>query len=628
MSRLLRLTTAGSVDDGKSTLIGRLLYDVKAIYEDQLAAIHRTSVERGHATTDLALLTDGLRAEREQGITIDVAYRYFATPKRKFIIADTPGHVQYTRNMVTGASNAHLAVILVDARHGLVEQSRRHAFLSSLLGIPRLVVCVNKMDLVGWSVDRFEEIRVDFMAFADKLGVTDVTFIPISALFGDNVVTSSDVMPWYEGLPLLSHLEEVDIGGDDNLADPRFPVQYVIRPQSSGYEDYRGYAGTVASGIFRPGDEVVVLPSGLSSRVARIETPRGPVDEAFANMAVTMLLEDHLDISRGDMLCRPHNRPPATHHVEATVCWTDDRRPLRSGDALVIKHTTRTVRAAVEGMSFRLDVNSLDQDDRANRLDLNEIGRVTLRTTEPLCVDDYRTNRATGSIILIDPATSATSGAGMIRLMPGGKTSSNVVRHTGNLTREVRFRALGSEGATVLFTGLSGSGKSTVAAIVEEVLVGRGQPVLLLDGDNLRMALCGDLGFSDEDRSEQLRRAGEVARLVAETGVIVLMSLISPFAEDRRRLRMSHQAVALPFFEVFMDTPLAECERRDPKGLYAKARQGVITGFTGIDSPYEPPPDPELVLRSSEQSPSDLAERLIGLLDESLGLKQLRPVGV
>jgi len=411
---LLRFATAGSVDDGKSTLIGRLLYDSKAIFEDQLESVERTSRQLGHDYTDLALLTDGLRAEREQGITIDVAYRYFATPKRKFIIADTPGHIQYTRNMVTGASTADLALVLIDARKGILEQSRRHAFLASLLRIPHLVLCVNKMDLVDYDQGRFDEIKSEFRDFATKLDVADLTFIPISALHGDNVVDRSANTPWYEGSPLLHHLEEVFIASDRNLIDVRLPVQYVLRPKNDEFHDYRGYAGTVAGGVLKPGDEVVVLPSGFTSTIESIDTLDGPVAEAFPPMAVSVRLADDIDVSRGDMICRPQNQPQVDQEIEALVCWMDERSALRQGSKLWIKHTTSDARAMVRDLHYRLDVNTLHRDEAADMLDLNEIGRVSLRTTQPLFFDDYRRNRTTGSFILVDEATNATAGAGMI----------------------------------------------------------------------------------------------------------------------------------------------------------------------------------------------------------------------
>lgn len=411
---LLRFATAGSVDDGKSTLIGRLLYDTKTIFADQLEAVEAASASRGDEYTNLALLTDGLRAEREQGITIDVAYRYFATPRRKFIIADTPGHIQYTRNMVTGASTADLALILVDARKGLVEQSRRHAFLTSLLRVPHLVLCVNKMDLVDWDKDVYERIADEFTSFAAKLDVPDLTIIPISALNGDNIASRSENSPWYEGPSLLHHLEHVHIASDRNLVDVRFPVQYVIRPQSTTVTDYRGYAGQVASGVLKPGDEVMVLPSGLTSTIASIDTADGPVDEAFPPMSVTVRLSDEIDISRGDLICRPHNAPAVAQDIEAMVCWMDESAPLRVGAKYTIKHTTRTARTVVRGLQYRLDVNTLHRDDSADGLQLNEIGRVRLRTTVPLLADEYRRNRTTGGFILIDESTNRTVGAGMI----------------------------------------------------------------------------------------------------------------------------------------------------------------------------------------------------------------------
>ncbi|GAB3065826.1 sulfate adenylyltransferase subunit CysN [Micromonospora schwarzwaldensis] len=411
---LLRFATAGSVDDGKSTLIGRLLYDTKSLFSDQLAAVEAVSAARGDEYTNLALLTDGLRAEREQGITIDVAYRYFATPRRKFIIADTPGHIQYTRNMVTGASTADLALILVDARKGLVEQSRRHAFLCSLLRVPHLVLCVNKMDLVDWSQEVFERIADEFTAFAAKLDAPDLTVVPISALRGDNIVTRSENMPWYEGPSLLHHLERVHIASDRNLVDVRFPVQYVIRPQSTTVTDYRGYAGQVASGVLKPGDEVMVLPSGFTSRIASVETADGPVDEAFPPMSVTVRLTDEIDISRGDLICRPNNAPMVAQDIEAMVCWMDESRPLQVGGRYAIKHTTRSARTIVRELHYRLDVNSLHRDETAAELKLNEIGRVRLRTTVPLLADEYRRNRTTGGFVIIDEATNRTVGAGMI----------------------------------------------------------------------------------------------------------------------------------------------------------------------------------------------------------------------
>jgi bifunctional enzyme CysN/CysC len=608
---LLRLATAGSVDDGKSTLIGRLLYDSKAVMEDQLASVQRTSKERGHDYTDLALVTDGLRAEREQGITIDVAYRYFATPRRKFIIADTPGHIQYTRNMVTGTSTAQLAIVLVDARHGLLEQSRRHAFLASLLGIAHIVLAVNKMDLIGWDREQFEMIRDDFHAFAARLDVHDVTTIPLSALHGDNVVIKSDHTPWYEGPALLSHLEEVYIAGDRNLVDVRFPVQYVIRPQTHEHQDHRSYAGTVASGVMRPGDDVVVLPGGKSSRITGIEGPGGAVDEAFPPMAVAIRLADDIDISRGDLIARPNNHPRAAQDFDATVCWMADESTLEPGREYLIKHTTRTTRAKVTALEYRLDVNTLHRDKSATALKLNELGRISLRTRVPLLLDEYTRNSATGSFILIDPNSNGTVAAGMVLRDTGADTASpNTVRHRSLVTAGDRL----SRGRTVWFTGLSGSGKSSVAMLVEQKLLERGVPAYVLDGDNLRHGLNADLGFSMADRAENLRRLAHVATLLADSGQIVLVPAISPLAEHRELARRIHAEAGTDFFEVFCDTPLQDCERRDPKGLYAKARAGLITHFTGIDSPYQRPKNPDLRL-TPDHPPDELAEMVIELLE-------------
>jgi bifunctional enzyme CysN/CysC len=612
MATLLRLATAGSVDDGKSTLIGRLLYDSKAVMEDQLAAVERTSRERGNDYTDLALVTDGLRSEREQGITIDVAYRYFATPKRKFIIADTPGHLQYTRNMVTGTSTAQLAIVLVDARHGLLEQSRRHAFLASLLGIQHIVLAVNKMDLIDWDQTRFDEIRDEFHAFAARLDIHDVMTIPMSALKGDNVVTKSSNTPWYEGPALLSHLEEVYIAGDRNLIDVRFPVQYVIRPQTREHADHRSYAGTVASGVMRPGDEIIVLPAGKTSRITAIDGPNGPVDEAFPPMAVSVSLADDIDISRGDMIARVSNQPDATREFDATVCWMADETSLEPGRDYVIKHTTRTTRAKVTALDYRLDVNTLHRDRSATVLKLNELGRITLRTQTPLLLDEYSRNAATGSFILIDPATNGTIAAGMVRdTVPAAQRAAtpNTVKHESLVTAEDRR----SKGRTVWLTGLSGSGKSSVAVLVEQKLLEIGIPAYVLDGDNLRHGLNADLGFTMDDRAENNRRLAHIATLMADAGLTVLVPAISPLEGHRDLARKVHDGRGFGFFEVFCDTPLADCEKRDPKGLYAKARAGEITHFTGIDSPYERPKKPDLRL-TPEWTPDELAQQVIDML--------------
>ncbi|BDU06442.1 adenylyl-sulfate kinase [Nocardia cyriacigeorgica] len=606
MTTLLRLATAGSVDDGKSTLIGRLLFDSKTLFTDQLDAVERTSRDRGEDYPNLALLTDGLRAEREQGITIDVAHRYFATPRRKFIIADTPGHIQYTRNMVTGASTADLALVLVDARKGVVEQTRRHAFLAGLLGIPHLVLCVNKMDLVDWSQQRFTEIREEFAGFASKLDVTDLTFVPMSALHGDNIVHRGTSMPWYEGTPLLHHLEEVHIASDRNLIDARLPVQYVIRSHTP---EFRGYAGTIAGGVFKPGDEVTVLPSGLNTTVRSIFGPGGrPIDEAFPPQAVTVQLSDELDVSRGDLICRPANRPQVGRDLDAMVCWFAEDATLTPGATYTLRHTTRSTPVEVRTLDYRLDVNTLHRDENATALSLNEIGRVQLRTRQPLLFDPYRRNRTTGSFLLVDDATGNTVAGGMIT--GPSLPSSRVVWHSTAVEREERA----TRGMTVWLTGLSGSGKSTVAVELERRLVASGRPAFLLDGDNLRHGLNSDLGFSAEDRVENIRRVGEVARLFAEAGVIAIVSLISPYRADRDRARAVHEAAGIPFLEVFVDTPLEVCESRDPKGMYAKARAGEIRDFTGVDAPYEHPLTPGLVLRPADGDPAAMASTVLAVL--------------
>jgi bifunctional enzyme CysN/CysC len=558
-------------------------------------------------------VTDGLRSEREQGITIDVAYRYFATAKRKFIIADTPGHLQYTRNMVTGASTAQLVIVLVDARHGLLEQSRRHAFLASLLGVQHIVLAVNKMDLIDWDQERYTWIRDEFHAFAARLDIHDVTTIPISALNGDNVVTKSARAPWYDGPPLLSHLEDVYIAGDRNLVDVRFPVQYVIRPQTREHADHRSYAGTVASGIMRPGDEVVVLPGGRTSHITAIDGPEGPVSEAFPPMAVSISLADDIDISRGDLLARPQNQPEVTTEFDAMVCWMADEAALEPGRDYVIKHTTRTTRARVIALDYRLDVNTLHRDKSATALKLNELGRVSLRTQVPLLLDEYSRNAATGSFILIDPETNVTVAAGMVRDTAPAATRAatpNTVRHQSLVAAGERL----TKGRTVWFTGLSGSGKSSVAVLAEQTLLEHGCPAYILDGDNLRHGLNADLGFTMADRAENLRRLAHVATLMADAGLTVLVPAISPLEEHRELARKVHSDAGIEFFEVFVDTPLADCERRDPKGLYARARAGEITHFTGIDSPYQRPKNPDLRL-TPDHTAVQLAQQVIDLLE-------------
>ncbi|MEM7538394.1 MAG: sulfate adenylyltransferase subunit CysN [Chloroflexota bacterium] len=611
---LLRFTTAGSVDDGKSTLIGRLLYDSKAIFEDQLEAVERASQNRGDEQVDLALLTDGLRAEREQGITIDVAYRYFATPKRKFIIADTPGHIQYTRNMVTGASTAELAIILIDARKGVLTQSKRHGFLASLLQIPHVLVAVNKMDLVDFEQNTYDRIVSEFSDFATKLSISGLTFIPISALMGDNVVNKSDKTPWYEGPTLLHHLETVNIGASRNLVDFRFPVQTVIRP----HQDFRGFAGQISSGRITPGEDIVVLPSGHTSKVASISTFDGDLAEAAAGDSVTLTLADEIDISRGDMIVRRQNLPHVANQLESILCWMHDE-PMQPQKSYILQHTSRQVRAYISEINYRIDVDTMHRED-AETFHLNEIGRVKLTTTQPLYFDPYQLNRETGSFILIDPDHNWTVAAGMIRRRARDleevvssetqrQKSENVVWETMAVTRELRERRNGHKAAVLWFTGLSGSGKSTVAKLLERKLFNMGCQTVALDGDNVRHGLNGDLGFSDADRKENIRRVSEVARLAFDHGSLTLCTFISPFRADRDFARS-----LLPesrFFEVYVKCDIEVCKRRDPKGLYAKALSGEIPQFTGISSPYEEPENAELVVETDIHSAEEIVDTII-----------------
>ena len=633
---LLRFTTAGSVDDGKSTLIGRLLYDSKSIFEDQMEAVAEASKDRGmddDGVPNLALLTDGLRAEREQGITIDVAYRYFATPRRKFIIADTPGHVQYTRNMVTGASTADLAVILVDAKRGVQTQSKRHAFIASLLGIPHVVVAVNKMDLVDYSEEVFDAIVDEFSAFAGKLDLRDIDFIPVSALKGDNVVDRSENMDWYEGSTMLHHLEHVSLTGDKNLRDFRFPVQTVIRPDQT----FRGFAGTVASGAIRPGEEILALPAGTRSTVESITTLNGDLDEARAGEAVVLTLTDEIDVSRGDMLVRPQNVPEVETGIEAMMCWMAEE-PLQSNRHYILRHTTREVKAFVDEIVYRVDVNTLHRED-SDTLQLNEIGRVRVTTAAPLFFDPYRQAKATGAFVLIDPYSNATVAAGMIRgaaqspdeiagraarlersadaaaASEARQVSPNVVWEGLNIPREQREAAQGHQAAVLWFTGLSGSGKTTVAREVERRLFDAGIKTMLLDGDQVRHGLNGDLGFSAGDRRENVRRIGEVARLFFESGAVTLCTFVSPYRTDRDRVR-----ALVPegrFIEIHVDVDVETAQERDPKGIYAKAQAGEITNLTGIDAPYEAPEAPELTLKTADQSVQDAVEAVLAALAEA-----------
>ncbi len=616
---LLRFTTAGSVDDGKSTLIGRLLYDTKSIFVDQMEAVEEASRSRGgteDGVPNLALLTDGLRAEREQGITIDVAYRYFATPRRKFIIADTPGHVQYTRNMVTGASTADLAIILIDAKRGVQTQSKRHGFLASLLGIQHLVVAVNKMDLVDYDEAVFDAIVDEYTAFTGRLGVPDVAFIPVSALKGDNVVDRSESMPWYEGSTLLHHLEHVNVAGDRNLIDFRFPVQLTLRPDAS----FRGYAGTVASGTIRPGERIAVLPSGQTSTVKSITVMGATLSEAEAGEAVVLSLDDEIDISRGDMIVRDQNRPDVGTEVEAMVCWMSEQ-PMERQRHYLMRHTTRDVQAFVDDVVYRVDVDTLHRED-ADRLGLNEIGRVRLTTASPICFDPYRQNEQTGAFILIDPYSNTTVAAGMIR---GGvemrgesegarrAASPNVVWEGLNIPREERETRQGHRAGVLWFTGVSGTGKTAIAREVERRLFERGAHVVLLDGDHVRHGLSGDLGFSSADRHENIRRVGEVARLFYETGAVVLCTFVSPIRSDRERARSLFADGA--FGEVLVTARPETLRSRDPKGLYARADAGEIPNFTGVGSPYEAPEAPEMTLDTDALDLEAAVEAVLAELD-------------
>ncbi|HEX7706972.1 MAG TPA: sulfate adenylyltransferase subunit CysN [Thermoanaerobaculia bacterium] len=616
---LLRFLTCGSVDDGKSTLIGRLLHDSQMVYDDLLAAARRDTIR--HGTTedeiDFALLVDGLEAEREQGITIDVAYRYFSTPKRIFIIADTPGHEQYTRNMATGASNSDLAIILVDARKGLLDQTRRHAFIASLLGIRHLVVAVNKMDLLGYAEERFEEIRSRFADFAAKLQVTDVDFIPMSALRGENVVRSGESMPWYQGPPLLSFLETVHIAGDRNLIDLRFPVQMVLRPDL----DYRGYAGSVASGILRTGDEVMVLPSMRTSRIRRITTFDGDVGEAFSPMAVTVMLEGESDVSRGDMLVHPNNVPQLTREFEAMLVWMAEE-PLAIGREYLLKQTTVQVPAIVSDLRYRMNVGTISRE-QADSLALNEIGRVRVETPRALAIDPYARNKATGAFILIDRLSNVTVAAGMILDREPAESlsarpiaidaGSNVRTSPGRgIAPAERSTKLGQQPVVVWLTGLPRSGKSSIAYALEGELFKRGKLVAVLDGESLRLGISRDLGFSPRDRAEHVRRAAEIAKMMADLGSIVLAAFVSPTEAERRVAREIIGAGR--FVEVYCNAPLEVCEQRDQANLFARARQGEIHNVTGIDAPYEPPLAPDLEIRTAERSVEEAVTEVLRLI--------------
>jgi bifunctional enzyme CysN/CysC len=606
---LLRLEIAGSVDDGKSTLLGRLLLDTNLALSDQLAAVSHNG-----DGPDLAALTDGLRAEREQGITIDVAYRFFSTPRRSFILADTPGHERYTRNMFTGASTAELAIVLVDARSGVVTQTRRHAQISALLGIRHVVACVNKLDLVDWDEARYETVATEVRALFEQLEIADPFVLPISALHGDNVVERSERTPWYDGPPLLEHLEQVDVAADRDLARLRLPIQWVARPTDGGR---RGYVGQLAAGALAVGDEVVVAPAGETTTVVAVDTLDDDVAVAVPPLSVTVELADDIDVGRGDVLVSPGDVPPAAREMEAIVCWMAEE-PLRAGRRYALKHTTRTVRATVQTLHARIDPETFRSEPEPALLALNDIGRVTLRTSSVVLADPYAVNRVTGAFILIDEHSNETVGAGVVehaRVVEAAKQERrDVTWHSSALDRRHRWGTLGQQGATVWLTGLPASGKSTIAVALERALVESGQPAYLLDGDNIRYGLSDDLGFAPGDRAEHIRRVAHVARLLADSGTVAVVSLVSPMAADRDDARALHAAAGLSFVEVHVDTTADECARRDPKGLYARARAGEIKGFTGVDAPYEAPAAPELHVPTSDVDVDDAVEKIVGLL--------------
>ena len=619
---LLRFITCGSVDDGKSTLIGRLLYETKLIYEDQLAAVTRDSKKVGTqgGELDLALLVDGLQAEREQGITIDVAYRYFSTDKRKFIIADTPGHEQYTRNMATGASTCDLAIILIDARHGVLTQTRRHSFIVSLLGIRHVCVAINKMDLVGYSEEAFNKIADDYRAFATRLGIHDVKFFPVSALKGDNITEVSAHTPWYQGGTLLNHLETVHIGSDRNFEDFRFPVQYVNRPNLN----YRGWSGTVASGIVRPGDEVIALPSGVRAVVKRIDTFDGDLPEAFPPQAVTLLLDREIDVSRGEMLAHPDNVPTVDREFDAMIVWMN-QDALVPGRPYFFKHTTNLVSGRIDAIRYTVDVNTLEQK-QAERLELNQVGRCRVALNRAIAFDPYLQNKATGAFIVIDRVTNVTVGAGMITNIHASEESKgsfwDAPPKSGDLlqvksaavTMEEREKRLGQRAVTILLTGLTCAGKSTLAAGLERRLFEAGRGVTVLDGENMRQGISRDLGFTAAERSENLRRSAEVAKLMNQAGLITIAAFLAPNADVREKVK---QVIGEDrFLEIYLKCPVEVCRERDQSGMYAKADRGEIRDFPGVSFQYEEPTNPALVLETDKLSVDACLDRIVRLLEE------------
>ena len=618
---LLHLLTCGSVDDGKSTLIGRLLHDTKLIYEDQLASIKKDSEKMGSAggELDLALLVDGLAAEREQGITIDVAYRYFSTEKRKFIIADTPGHEQYTRNMATGASTCDLGIILVDARNGVMPQTKRHSFICALLGIKHIVVAINKMDLVGYDEEVYKRICADYSSFSARLDIDDIHFMPISALKGDNVVDISEKMPWFKSGSLLNYLETVHIGSDRNLIDLRLPVQYVNRPDIN----FRGFAGTMASGILRPGDEVTALPGGQKSRVKDIVTFDGNIKEAFPPLAVTVTLEDEIDVSRGDILARPDNIPRVARDFEAMVVWMTEQ-PMAPGNKYLFKHTSNLVGGAVADLRYRVGINTLESED-ASELKMNEIGRCHISLERAIPFDAYRKNRTTGSFIIIDRLTNNTVGAGMIIDRKTGSSekvsfweaevpSELLERSTSRVSKEERADHFGHGPKTILLTGLTGSGKTSIAYALERRLFDAGKTVTVLDGENMRLGLSKDLGFTSDDRSENLRRAAELAKLMNDSGLICICSFVAPSAEVRAKAKKVIGEDR--FMEVYVNLPVELCRERDTKGQYKKADSGEIKNFPGVSAPYDEPESPDLKLEADKHSVDECVDRIIRLLEK------------
>ncbi len=604
----LRFITCGSVDDGKSTLIGRLLYDSKLIFEDQMASLENDSKKVGTqgGDIDFALLVDGLAAEREQGITIDVAYRFFATDKRKFIVADTPGHEQYTRNMATGASSAEAAVILIDARKGILTQTRRHSFIVNLLGIRHVVVAINKMDLMDYSQDVFQDIAAQYREFAKNLDFSTIEFVPMSALKGENIMTPSDKMPWHDGPAFMTALETIDVARKKAEKPFRMPVQWVNRPNL----DFRGFSGTISSGIIKPGDDIIVLPSGKTSKVKSIVTYDGNLDQASADQAITLTLEDEIDVSRGDVIAETHQRPETTDQFQAHIIWMGEQ-PMLPGRPYLIKTTNKTVAGEISALKHKVNVNSLEHE-AGKTLELNEVGLCNISLDEAIAFEAYRDNTALGAFIIIDKISNATVGAGMIDF--GLRRATNVHWQAVDVDKTARAEQKRQKPVVLWFTGLSASGKSTIANLVEKKLHALGKHTYLLDGDNVRHGLNRDLGFVDADRVENIRRVGEVSKLMIDAGLIVLTAFISPFRAERRMVRDMMEAHE--FIEVFVDTPIEICEQRDPKGLYKKARSGEIKNFTGYDSPYEQPERADLHLHTGTMTAEQAADAVIAKIQE------------